>query len=155
MESENEWVTRRSHFQVSHKHVLPVIFRAKKRSRTQSKASSSSIPPAFAETRVQLSDSITLVKAWIIEHADRMYRERPMNLKPGSLETPDILRDGKHTFTVWFEPTAATFALVTPSNGDKEDVIENDDNDSNDDKMRFDAFLPTPQALQIVAEVDE
>lgn len=172
VETSVEWVTRRRHLQISQSHVIPVIFKSRSRGCTsKAKMPRSDIavqgaPPAFPETEVHLSDSMPLLKQWLKQHIDRVYRLTPANLKPGTLETPDVLRDGIHRFTVWLEPSAATFALFTSrerctsttssaqrvsNNGDGKD----DDEGGHDDDPGFHSFTPTPQTLHIIAEMDD
>lgn len=141
------WVTKRSHLQVSYSEVLPVIFKARKTTSSTSGQSGSPVPRAFPATEVELFESLPVVREWLAERLERMYRVGTVNVKPGSLETPDVLRNRRYRFTVWFEPTAATFALVTPAQGPEED-------EKSDKPDSVDGLVPTPQTLHIVGELD-
>lgn len=140
------WVTKRSHLQVSHSEVLPVVFKARKATPNISEQSDSPVPRAFPITEVGLSESLPVVREWLAERLERMYRVGTVNVKPGSLETPDVLRNRTYRFTVWFEPTAATFALMTSAQ-------VSGDTDKGETFEKLDGFTPTPQTLFIVGEL--
>lgn len=73
-----------------------------------------------------------------------------MNVKPGALETPDVLRHGSFMFTVWFEPTAAFFSVLHASGQySSSGQAENDTEGGND---TYNGMSPTSQTLVIVAE---
>lgn len=155
--SSSTWVTKRSHLQISENNVLPVVFRSRKSSVRPLKDRINKVPPAFARTEVELSDSFELLLNWLAEHIERLYRVGAMNSKPGALETPDILRTGNKMFTVWLEPTAATYALLLPSEHVVARSKSNSDCSTEEDKGQkgdFNHFSPTPQTLHIVAELD-
>lgn len=153
-----KWITKRTHLQISHTHVVPVLFKSRAH---VSFEYASSVPPAFPVTEVKLSDAMPLLKQWLLVHLDRLYRLTPANLRPGSLETPDLLRDGTRMFTVWLEPTAATYAVLKsrPSDSNSADssskkarrVKTTDSTES----VLFNGFTPTPQTLHVTAELDE
>lgn len=138
------WVTRRSHLQISRNNVIPLIFKCRKSPSLNPQPMDMQTPPAYPETEVQVSDALPVVKDWLLEHIDRVYRVTPANLKPGCLETPDLLRCGSFRFTIWLEPTAAMFALLTPNKSDGTPAPFGP----------FDAFTPTPQTLHVTAELD-
>lgn len=97
-----------------------------------------------------------VVRDWLIKNIERMYRVGAMNVKPGSLETPDVLRTNTHRFTVWFEPTAATFALILPD-GAKPKLSNSALRGSeveNTEVQEYDGFVPTPQTLHVVGELE-
>lgn len=149
------WVSKRSHLQVSKTEVLPIIFKSRMASSNPSSKGTCPMPHAFPRTEVYLSDSLIVVREWLEEHLERMYRVGFVNMKPGSLETPDVLRSNKHRFTVWFEPTSAAFAVVTPQcseqrneNGARVEILDTENVASYSD------FVPTPQTLHIVGELD-
>lgn len=149
------WVTKRSYLQVSGTEILPVIFKSQVCS-TPVEKTEESIPPAFPTTEVQLADSLGVVKEWLLDRIERMHRRGSMNLKRGALETPDVLRSGQFMFTVWFEPTAASFAILFPKN----DVSSRSDQEAQEPNSKgpegeenFGGFLPTPQTLQVVGEI--
>lgn len=154
--SSSKWVSKRSHLQISHSHVLPVVFKSRSRGASQQETP---VPPAFPETEVSLSDAMPFLKQWILDHVDRLYRLAPANHRPGTLETPDLLSDGYRRFTVWLEPTAATYALLTSSTSGPSDPpkkkmrLERKTEASK--SLSFNAFTPTPQTLYVIAELDE
>lgn len=141
------WVTTRSHLQVSRSEVLPVVFKARKATSNAFKQPNGPVPRAFPITEVELSESLPVIREWLAERLERMYRVGTVNVKPGSLETPDVLRNRTYRFTVWFEPTAATFALMTSAQ-------VSDDTTKGDTSEKLDGFTPTPQTLHIVGELD-
>lgn len=95
-----------------------------------------------------MSDALPLIKDWLHEHMDRVYRLTPANLKPGTLETPDVLRSAQFRFTLWLEPTSATFALLSPSKDPLSiSTIAHEG-------AKFSSFSPTPQTLHITAELN-
>lgn len=123
----------RSHLQISRTHVLPVVFRARRR-------------------EAKLCDALPLLKEWLPTQVERIHRITPANIKPGTLETPQLLRNATRKFTVWFEPTAANFALLTPRSSTKPQTVDGADQV---DDLHFDTFSPTAQTLYIMAEMDE
>lgn len=141
------WVSKRTHLQVSKTEVLPVIFKSRKAPSTASNGDIGPVPRAFPESEVCFSDSMTVVQEWLEEHLERMYRVGFMNMKPGSLETPDVLRSSKHRFTVWFEPTSASFAVLTPQQKGR-------GNETAEDALKYSSLVPTPQTLHIVGELE-
>lgn len=81
-----------------------------------------------------------------------------MNIKPGALETPDVLRSGNYRFTVWFEQTAANFALLNVSErteGNSASANRAAERSCDEHSEVYNVFSPTPQTLHIVGEVDE
>lgn len=152
-----EWVTRRYHLKVSSTQVLPVIFKARKAA--SSSETTGPVPPAFPHTQVEFSESLQLVKEWLLEHVDRLHRIGSVNVKPGSFETPDVLRNGTHRFTVWLEPTAASFSVLIPkeearTDADKDATREADATGRNDDRQDYDGYTPTVQTLHLVGEIE-
>lgn len=145
-----EWVLRRSHFRISEKEVLPVVFKARRCRHSNPLSGPSSVPQAFPSTKVGLSDALPVIKGWLIEHAQKIYRVGTMNAKAGSLETPHVLRKGSLRFTVWFEPTAANFTLMIPR--EKRKPLPGTTEDST---PTFYGYEATPQTLHVVGELDE
>lgn len=149
------WITRRSHLQVSKTEVLPVIYKSRKAA-SSSKETTGPVPRAFPAVEVLLSDSIDVVRDWLIKNMERMYRVGAMNVKPGSLETPDVLRTGSRRYTVWFEPTAATFALILPdeSKSKASNSAPGGSEAENTEVQEYNGFVPTPQTLYVVGELE-
>lgn len=151
-----QWVSRRSHLQISRTHVLPVLFKSRVLPRAHNTPPQNP-PPAFPDTEVKLSDGLFLLKEWISNHIDRIFRQTSANIKPGTLETPDILKSNKHQFTVWLEPTAATFALLTPSRSSPSATTTSSTSTSSkapvSHGLQLDSFHPTPQTLYVTGEL--
>lgn len=137
-ENKIEWVTQRTHLQISDKFVLPVIFKSVAQAARKVKAGVVT-PPAFRTTQVELSEVLPALKKWLPTVIDRLFRPAAPNTKPGSLQTPDTLRDGKIALTLSLNPTNATFALCfLPANEGSPTSL-----------------APTPQTLTVVAELKD
>lgn len=158
----SRWLSRRTHLQISHTHVLPLLFKSRALP-ISPEAPLRNPPPAFPDAEVDLSHGMHLIKDWILNHLDRIYRHTPANLKPGTLETPNILKSSTHQFTVWLEPTAAALSLLAPhsnkslpSSSNKPRSSGNHPPPLSDASSSFDSFRPTPQTLHVTAElIDE
>lgn len=155
-ECPSRWVSRHTYLQISHTHVLPILFKSRALTFVSSQ-SPQNPPPAFPETEVKLYDAMHLIQDWILHHLDRIYRQTPANLKPGTLETPDVSQNSAYQFTIWLEPTAATSALVVP--GHDQFSSHNYISDHacplarQGDKFYFHSFRLTPQTLHVTAEL--
>lgn len=153
VQSSNEndsrkWVTRRSHLLISYTHVLPVIF--KSFALPSSEQPPVTDPPrAFPLTQLLLSDALPLLKFWIRSKLLRVYSPTHANLRPGTIETTDVLRIGSKRFTVWLQPVVGASAVIqmTPTKTGKKD-------ENGDDIKTHKIFIPTPQTLFVIAEVD-
>lgn len=147
-----QWFTRRSHLQVSKTQVLPVVY--KSRNSPNPKGANGPAPRAFPATEVHLSDALVVIRDWLVGNMEKMYRVGAMNVKPGSLETPDVLQTGTHRFTVWFEPTAATFALMVPDMSGSPVTSASGSKGNDDGGQGYEGYVPTPQTLHVVGELD-
>lgn len=152
-EPSSSWVSKRSHLKVSETEVLPVLFKSRKLC-TSSAQEVKPVPLSFPETDVELSDALPCLKEWLLEHIERLHRVGTMNSKPGALETPQVLQDGRHRFTVWFEPTAATFAVLTPNKIFSDNVKKEVDGKEEETggKDDFNSLSPTSQTLHVIGE---
>lgn len=153
----SRWVSRQTHFQISRSHVLPVLFKSRALPVPPSQPPQNP-PAAFPSTEVDIVDAIPLIKDWILSHLDRIYRQTPANLKPGTLETPHVLNNQSSQFTVWLEPTPPALSLLAPTLSTLNNNTAPRSNPSAsptplDRPIRFDSFRTTPQTLHITAEL--
>ena len=146
-----EWITRRSYLQISRSQVLPVVFKSEKTEATLSQKSGSSVPPSFPPSSMQLSDALDVIKEWLLPRLERLHRRESMNLKRGALETPDVIKNGKYMITIWLEPTAASYAVLSPTAS----FAHEDQGNQPDNEKRFDGYEPTAQTLHVVGELVE
>lgn len=113
------------------------------------------VPLSFHPTEVNISDVLGLIRTWLLENVERMRRIGGMNARAGAVETPDTLRNGSHKCTVWFEPTVASFSLLSKNTDmcNTEQLIE--EQMADDGKQgEFVTLVPTSQTLHVVAELD-
>lgn len=132
------WATRRSHLQVSRTHVLPVLLRERR-------ADAGSDAGAGAT----LARAAPLIKEWLRDRLDRVFRLTHANAKPGSLETPHVLRDvpAGLRLTLALQPTAVAYAVLAG--------VAADGSAADGDAHQLEAFSPTPQTLVVTVEPDE
>lgn len=136
--------------------VLPVVYTARRAPTCGAGASDvlPAVPPAFLAVEVQFDLALPVIKEWLLEHAERMCRVGGMNAKAGALETADVRRSGNARFTMWFEPTRATFSVLTPNLESQMEAGPADERDADSIRVKFDGFHTTPQTLMLVAELD-
>lgn len=151
--SSERWVTRRSHLQVNKTEVLPVVFKSRKVQRAEQ--DTGPVPPAFPASEIYLPDCLDVIKSWLMTNIAKMQRVGAMNVKPGSLEAPEVLRTGKYRLTVWFEPTAASFALMLPKSSQSSSGRNEDNGRDVSHAQEYQGYTPTPQTLHVVGELDD
>lgn len=102
----------------------------------------------MSSTEVTVNQAMPLLKSWLLSHMPQVHAIHHANLKPGSLQTPDVLRSGPIRLTVWLQPTSATY-VVGHNNTSQDD----DDDETSD--FKFSLFQPCAQTLVVTAERDD
>lgn len=169
---KEQWSTRVTHLQISASHVLPVVFK----SRVVIEQKPHNIVDedkdkigrghavAVPQTQVTVIQAMPLLKSWLVSHMVQVHAVQHANLKPGSLQTPDVVRSGPIRLTVWLQPTSASYVVGhdkynNSALGNEQHRDESNGNNGNDQvgaiDLKFSLFKPTAQTLYVTAEKDE
>lgn len=174
-----QWATRVTHLQISASHVLPVVFKSRlvQQKKPPIDNDDEIIGHGGNETRqrhvvgvapppqVTVPQAMPLLKSWLVSHMPQVHAMHQANLKPGSLQTPDVLRSGSLRLTVWLQPTSASYVVGHNNNnigeGDDEHREGNSRSNGKEDEetgavdLKFSLFKPSAQTLFVTAEKDE